>query len=133
MMTDHILWTIKLVSAWVVTVVSYLFGGMDVLLIVLITLLVIDYLTGLLAAIYNKKLSSEIGFKGIVKKVAMLLIVAVAHMIGQAVNVPELRSIVVGFYIANEAISVLENTGRMGVPFPTKLREVLEQIKQKSE
>lgn len=132
-MTDHILWTIKLISAWVVTVVSYLFGGMDVLFIVLITLLVIDYLTGLLAAIYSKKLSSEIGFKGIVKKVAMLLIVAVAHMIGQAVGMPELRSLIVGFYIANEAISVLENTGRMGVPFPAKLREVLEQIKQKTE
>ncbi len=130
---ENIFNIIKWISAGVAAVITYLFGGVDTLLMILIALLVIDYLTGVLAAIYNKKLSSEIGFKGIVKKVAMLLIVAVAHMIGQAVSVPELRSLVVGFYIANEAISVLENTGRMGVPFPAKLREVLEQIKQKAE
>lgn len=111
-------------------ILHYLFGEFDALLIALIAMVIFDYFTGVAAAYYEKRLSSAIGFRGILKKVAILSVVAVAHIIGKIVGVDWLRSCVIGFYLANESISVLENAGKMNVGIPQKLLDVLEQLKK---
>lgn len=122
---------LKNILAAVCALCGLLFGNLNGLMIALITLMVMDYISGVLAAIAQKKLSSEIGAKGIAKKVFMLLIVAVANIVDINVigegNV--LKSVTIIFYIANECISLIENGGRLGVPVPNKLLEVLEQLK----
>ena len=95
----------------------------------LLVCIAVDYITGVLAALYEKRLNSEIGFRGILKKVMILLIVILAQMIGTAAGIEEVRDLVVGFYIANEGISVLENAGRMNVPVCKGLAKYLEQLK----
>lgn len=121
----------KNILAAVCALCGFLFGDRDGLMLALIGLIVMDYISGVLAAIAQKKLSSEIGAKGIAKKVFMLLIVAVANIVD--INVigegHVLKSVTVIFYIANECISLIENGGRLGVPVPNKLLEVLEQLK----
>ncbi len=114
-------------------VMGFVFGDMDGLMIALVALIVLDYISGVMAAIIEKKLSSEVGAKGIAKKIFMLLIVAVANIVD--INVigegHVLKSVTMVFYIANECISLLENAGRLGVPVPNKLLDVLEQLKNK--
>ncbi len=107
------------------------FGGMDALLWTLLAFIVLDYVTGILAAVITKSLSSTVGFYGLLKKAAILAVVAVAHLIGQVVGLQEIRSFVIGFYIANEGLSILENAGRLGVPLPEKMIDVLEKLKTK--
>ena len=121
----------KNILAAVCTLCGLLFGDRDGLMIALAALMAMDYVSGVMAAIAQKKLSSEIGARGIAKKVFMLLIVAVANIVD--VNVVGeghvLKSVTVIFYIANECISLIENGGKLGVPVPNKLLEVLEQLK----
>ncbi len=111
---------------------GYLFGAFDGMMAALITLIVLDYITGIIAAVVEKKLSSEVGARGIAKKMIMLLVVAVANIADRSVigegNV--LRSVTAMFYIANEGISLLENGARLGVPMPKKLIDVLAQLKK---
>ena len=94
----------------------------------------VDYLTGLMAAAMEKKLSSEVGFHGIIKKVVIFSLVAVGHIIDAYViqNGSVLRTAVIFFYLSNEGISILENASRIGIPVPEKLKAVLEQF-QKSD
>ena len=124
---------IKGILAAVCTAVGFLFGSADGLIIALVVLIVLDYISGVMAAVVEKRLSSEIGAKGIAKKVFMLLIVAVANIVD--INVigegHVLRAVTVVFYIANECISLIENAGRLGVPVPKKLLDVLAQLKDK--
>ena len=124
---------LKGIFAAICTLVGFLFESADGLIIALIVLIVMDYISGVVAAIVEKKLSSEIGAKGIAKKVFMLLIVAVANIVD--INVigegNTLRTVTVLFYIANECISLIENAGRLGVPVPKKLMDVLAQLKDK--
>lgn len=124
---------IKGILAAICTAVGFLFGSADGLIIALVVLIVMDYISGVIAAVVEKRLSSEIGAKGIAKKVFMLLIVAVANIVDINVigegNV--LRAVTVVFYIANECISLIENAGRLGVPVPKKLLDVLAQLKDK--
>ena len=124
---------LKRIFAAICTLVGFLFGSADGLIVALIVLIVMDYISGVVAAIVEKKLSSEIGAKGIAKKVFMLLIVAVANIVD--INVigegNTLRTVTVLFYIANECISLIENAGRLGVPVPKKLMDVLAQLKDK--
>lgn len=107
---------------------SYLLGGWDVMLQTLVILTATDYLTGILAGIFEKKLSSEVGFKGIIKKVCMFCIVGLASVVDMTVNTELLRNITIVFYISNEGISILENVGRTGVKYPKKLKEILKQL-----
>ena len=123
---------VKSVIAAVCALFGYLFGAFDGMMTALITLIVLDYITGIIAAVVEKKLSSAVGARGIAKKVIMLLVVAVANIadrdiIGEG-NV--LRSVTAMFYIANEGISLLENGARLGVPMPKKLIDVLAQLKK---
>lgn len=129
---DKILQTI---SGAICAVCGFLWGELDGLLYALVAFMAIDYVTGLVVAWIRKELSSEIGFKGIAKKVFILSLVAVGHILdvhvlgGGAVC----RSAVIGFYIANEGISILENAGNIGLPLPKKLIDVLQQLKSKEE
>ena len=110
---------------------TYWLGGWDVLLETILFLAVVDYITGVIKAIYKKKLSSEIGFKGLLKKIVMFIVIAVAFAIqGLMGNTVPLREIVIMFYIANEALSLLENAAEF-IPVPDKLKEVLLQIREK--
>ena len=126
---ENLLNLTKIAGGILCGVATYLFGGFDAVLAILLAGIALDYLTGVLCAMSERKLSSEIGFRGIVKKAAMLLVVAAAHLAGAATGIAEIRSVVIGFYIANECISVLENAGRLGIPLPKKLEAVLLQLR----
>lgn len=104
-------------------------GGLDTLLKALLFLSVLDYVTGILSALYNKKLNSETGYKGIIKKVFIYCIVALSYCVqGVTGDSVPIRDIVVMFYIVNESLSILENGGKV-ISYPDKLREILEQLK----
>ena len=110
-------------------------GGCDGLLIALIAFVVIDYITGMMCAVIDKKLSSEIGFKGIFKKVLIFILVGIANILDVQIigtgNI--LRTAVIFFYLSNEGISILENSAHLGLPVPQKLKETLEQLHKRSE
>ena len=110
---------------------GYLLGGMDGFLYALIAFVVIDYITGLMVAAIQKKVSSEVGFKGICKKVLIFILVGVANIVDKQIigNGSAIRTAVIFFYLSNEGISILENTALIGLPVPQKLRDVLEQLK----
>lgn len=110
-------------------IVSFL-GGWDGLAVTLVTLIALDYITGVLKAIYSKELSSEIGVKGIIRKVLILIVVGLAVLLETNFGIPAIREIVMMFFIANEAISLLENIAQMDIPIPDKLKEVLLQLRE---
>ena len=114
---------------------GFFWGGMDNLLIALIVFAAVDYATGVLAAIFEKKLSSAVGFKGIAKKVLMFLIVGIANIIDVRLiqTGSGFRTATIIFYIANEGVSLLENATRCGLPVPKKLKDILTQLHDKSE
>lgn len=111
---------------------SYWLGGWDVLLKTIVFLAITDYITGLIKGFYLKELSSEIGFRGLLKKIVMFIVIAVAFVIQKMLgdNIP-LREVVITFYIANEGLSLLENAA-VFVPIPEKLKEVLLQLRDKN-
>ena len=109
---------------------GYFLGGMDGLMIALIIFMALDYITGLMCAVIDKKLSSAVGFRGICKKVLILMLVGVAHIVDLHVvgTGDALRSAVVCFYLSNESVSMLENAAHLGLPIPEKLKSVLAQL-----
>jgi len=109
---------------------AFLFGELGGLFYALVTVAVLDYITGVLEAATKRKLSSKIGFSGIAKKVFMFIIVMVANIIDAEVvgGGGVLRSAAVGFFIANESLSILENAGAMGIPLPKRLINALKQL-----
>ena len=123
----------KNILAGICTVLSFLFGDMEGLMVALVALIILDYISGVIAAAVEKRLSSEVGAKGIAKKIFMLLIVALANIVD--INVigdgHVLKTVTVVFYICNECICLIENAGRIGVPVPKKLLDVLEQLRDK--
>ncbi len=121
---------LKLSASVIMSWLSYFLGGFDVLFICLLTLVVIDYISGVLSALCKKTLSSRTGFVGIIKKVCIFLVVAVATMFGIFTGLESIRDFTVSFYIANESVSILENLGNIGVPLPQKLKDVLLQIRE---
>ena len=122
---------IKTIFAGIGGVVSVLFGAPDAMLIALIFCICADYITGLLAAAYRRKLNSKTGFRGILKKLMILILVALAHVVGQMIQTPALRDVICAFYIANESLSILENAAAMDVPYSGKLKKLLEQLREK--
>ncbi len=120
---------IKLILTFIGTSLGYFLGGFDALLVTLLLFMIIDYITGVLDAISNKKLSSSVGFKGICKKVIILLMVTIANRIDITLGLQEIRYVVISFYLANEGISIIENASLLGVPIPQKLEDILEQLK----
>lgn len=118
----------------ILTTIVYLLGGIDIAIQSLLIVIVIDYLTGIASAIYNKELSSKIGFKGIIKKFSYLLVVALSVVIDNLVGQSGLiRSLVIYFFVANDGLSILENMAEMNIKLPQKLIDSLEQLKKKGE
>ena len=127
--------TIQLIFAGVGGWLGYFLGGCDGLLYALIAFVVIDYITGVMCAISNHTLSSEVGFKGICRKVLIFLLVGIAnildiHVIGSG---SALRTAVIFFYISNEGVSLLENAAHLGLSIPEKIKTVLEQLHDRAE
>jgi len=128
----------KSIVAGAGAVTGYLYGGWDTLLQVLLIFVIVDYLTGIIAGGTNGKLSSKVGFRGILKKVLIFIIVAVAHWVDVAVgvalgeDVAIFRNATIFFYLANELLSITENAGEMGVPIPEKLMNAVEILKGKN-
>ena len=114
-------------------VISNALGGWTLALQLLIILMILDYTTGIVNAAFSKTLSSQTGFKGIIKKVVMLAIISVAAQADAVLNTNLLREIVIYFYISNEGISFLENTAKLGVPYPRQIKDMLIQIGKMSE
>jgi len=124
---------LKLAVAVVGTFLTTFFGGWDTMLRVLVLFVAIDYVVGVTAAWLEKKLNSEIGARGIVKKFLLFVIVALAVQVDLALGQEIFRSLAIWFYLANEALSIIENAGRCGVPIPSFLKTALEQMKQKAD
>ena len=114
---------------------GYFLGGWDGFLYALVAFVVIDYVTGLMCAVLEKKLSSEVGFRGIFKKVLIFSLVAIGHIIDQSVigEGSVIRTAEIFFYLSNEGISIIENTAIIGLPVPQKLKDILEQLHNKSD
>lgn len=122
----------KSIVAVIGTGVTYAFGTWDTVLTVLIIFMALDYVTGLMCGMYNKELSSQVGFKGLIKKCLILIVLIVAVLLDRLINEGTwvFRTLVAYFYIANEGISIVENAARLGLPVPKKLVEILSQLKE---
>ena len=114
---------------------GWFLGGCDGLLYALIAFVTIDYITGVMCAVADHNLSSEVGFKGIAKKVLIFLLVGIGHILDTQVigSGSVLRTAVIFFYISNEGVSLVENAAHLGLPIPTKLKDVLEQLHDRAE
>ena len=127
---DKIFNAISVITGIVGGVVAFLFGAWDNLLCTLVVVMALDYVTGVIKGIYTKKLSSDIGFKGLLKKITILVIVSLAHVIQDLTggNIA-IREIVIMFYIVNEGISILENAAVILPKMPEKLKDILLQLR----
>ena len=127
----ELIWTkVQMVATLIGGWLGYFLGGLDGLLIALIIFMVLDYITGLMCAVIDKKLSSAVGFRGICKKVLILMLVGLANVIDMHVvgTGSALRGAVIAFYLSNEGLSLLENAAHIGLPIPEKMKEVLAQL-----
>ena len=136
----------KTIWAWIQTALTALggflgwaIGGLDGFVYALIAFMVIDYVTGIMCAVVEKKLSSEIGFRGIFKKITIFAMVAVGHMVdthiigttGFVNDYSAVRTAIIFFFLSNKGLSLLENASRLGLPIPQKLKDVLAQLQGK--
>jgi len=129
----EILSKVKFVLAVVGGLVTSALGGWDLALRVLIGFVVADYVTGLAAAWYECKLNSDVGLRGVAKKILLFVPVALGHWLDQIVGGEVLRSLAVWFYLANEGLSIIESLGRMGIPIPEVLLNALEQLQKRGD
>lgn len=127
--------TIQLIFTAIGGWLGWFLGGCDGLLYALIAFVAIDYITGVMCAVIDHRLSSEVGFKGIFKKVLIFLLVGIANILDvQVIGTGcVLRTAVIFFYISNEGVSLLENAAYLGLPVPEKIKTVLEQLHSRSE
>lgn len=124
---------IKLFISGTCTTLIYILGGFDIALQSLLLVILFDYITGLLSAIYNKEVSSKIGFKGIIKKIALLCGVALSVVIDNITGSSGvIRTGVIYFFVANEGISILENLAEMNIKMPKKVSDILSQLKKEN-
>lgn len=126
--------TIDGIAGAIGAVLGFMYGEVSGVFWALVAFMALDYISGVLVAISGKKLSSKVGFKGIAKKLLILVFVSVGHITDTYVHggVPVAMTAVTLFYIANEGISIVENASALGLPVPQKIKNVLEQIKSKS-
>ena len=124
---------IKAFLTAIISWIGWLVGGYDAMMITLLIFMAIDYISGVMCGISKKELSSEVGFIGIFKKIMIILLVGVTNLLGTSTGLEGLRYITISFYLANEGISIIENASKLGLPIPQKIKEVLEQLKNKSE
>ena len=114
---------------------GYFLGGVDGLLIALVVFMALDYVTGIMCAITDRKLSSAVGFRGLFRKVLIFALVGVGHLLDVQVlgAVGVLRTAVIFFYLSNEGVSLIENAAHLGLPIPERLKAVLEQLHDRAE
>lgn len=114
---------------------GWFLGGCDGLLIALVLFVVIDYITGVMCAVSDHRLSSEVGFRGICKKIVIFLLVGIAQILDIEIikTGSVIRTAVIFFYLSNEGVSILENAAHLGLPIPEKLKDVLEQLHNRAE
>lgn len=127
--------TIQLIFAAIGGWLGYFLGGCDGLLVALVVFAAVDYITGVMCAVADKKLSSAVGFKGICRKVLIFLMVGIANILDvQVIGTGSvLRTAVIFFYISNEGVSLLENAAHLGLPIPEQMKAVLEQLHDRAE
>ncbi len=127
--------TIQLIFAAIGGWLGYFLGGCDGLLIALVVFVAADYITGVMCAVTDRRLSSEVGFRGICRKVLVFILVGIANILDvQVIGTGSvLRTAVIFFYLSNEGVSLLENAGHLGLPIPETLKEVLAQLHDKAE
>ena len=127
--------TIQLIFTAVGGWLGWFLGGCDGLLYALVAFVIVDYVTGVACAVSDHNLSSEIGFKGIFKKVLIFLLVGIGHILDTHVigSGSVLRTAVIFFYLSNEGVSLIENAAHLGLPIPEKLKSVLEQLHDRAE
>lgn len=127
--------TIQIIFTAIGGWLGWFLGGCDGLLYALLAFVVVDYITGVMCAISDHTLSSEVGFKGICRKVLIFLLVGIANILDvQVIGTGSvLRTAVIFFYISNEGISLLENAGHLGLPIPVKMKDILAQLHDRSE
>lgn len=111
---------------------GYFLGGSDGLIVALIIFVVMDYVSGVMCAISDKTLSSEVGFKGICRKVLIFILVGIANILdAQIIKTGSvLRTAIIFFYLSNEGVSLLENASYLGLPVPEKLKDILQQLNE---
>lgn len=128
---NSIQFVFTMVGGWL----GYFLGGFDGLLYALIVFMAVDYITGVMCAVSDKKLSSAVGFKGIFRKVLILMLVGIANLLDVQVigTGAVLRTAVIFFYLSNEGVSLLENAAYLGLPIPEKLKEILVQLHDRAE
>ena len=127
--------TIQLIFSAVGGWLGYFLGGCDGLLYTLLAFVVLDYVTGIMCAVADQKLSSAVGFRGIFRKILIFALVGVGHLLDVQVlgAVGVLRTAVIFFYLSNEGVSLIENAAHLGLPIPAKLKAVLEQLHDRAE
>ena len=127
--------TLQLIFTVIGVYVGWFIGGFDELLYALIAFVVIDYITGIMVGIIEKKLSSSIGFRGIFKKMLIFMFVGVGHTIDFYIlkNGSAVRTAVIFFYLSNEGLSILENSGKIGLPIPESLRKTFANLNKEDE
>ena len=127
--------TIKVLFAGVGGWLGWFLGGCDGLLYALLAFVAADYITGVMCAVADKKLSSSVGFKGICRKVLIFVLVGIGHILDtQVIGAGSvLRTAVIFFYLSNEGVSLMENAAHLGLPVPAKLKNVLEQLHDRAE
>ena len=130
---DNMVDVLRIAAAGIGGIATYIWGPWDALIIALVAMVAIDYITGIIKAAVQGKLSSLVGFKGLLKKVAIFLLVAVGVMVDKIIPATNeaVRNAVIFFYIANEGLSILENAGELGLPLPAALKKSLEKMKDK--
>ena len=122
------------IISMITTAFVYIIGGIDVALISLLIAIVIDYISGLIKAYVLKELSSKVGFKGILKKFGILLIVALSVIVDKiAGQTGAIRTLVIYYFVANEGLSILENLAQSGLPIPKVIKKALIALKENSE
>lgn len=121
------------IVATLLTAFVYLVGGLDVAMIALLVAIVLDYVSGFIKAYVTKQLSSQTGFKGIVKKVAVLMIVMLAVLVDRVTgDTGAIRTLVIYYFVANEGLSTIENLGQAGVPIPQSIKKALKALKKEN-
>ena len=132
---DNVVDALRIAAAGIGGIVTYIWGPWDALIVALVAMVIIDYITGVIKAAVQGKLSSAVGFRGLLKKVAIFLLVAVGVMVDRVLpaKYEAVRSAVIFFYIANEGLSILENAGELGLPLPAALKKSLEKMQDKEE